>query len=47
MYTASLSSAIYTETINVRWGVPVGGEENFLYMGDTASIKMRPSQHSN
>ena len=40
VYTESLSSAIHTETIKVRQGVAVGGEEKLLYIGDTEFLNM-------
>ena len=40
LYTESLSSVIHRETIKIRQGIAVGGEETLLFMGDTKFLKM-------
>ena len=40
LYSESLSSVIHRETIKIRHGVAVGGEETLLFIGDTKFLKM-------
>ena len=40
LYNESLSLVIHRETIKMRQGVAVGGEETLLFMGDTKFLKM-------